>query len=176
MAEPETSVLETTEQEKPEGMTEAQQLEMKVGEKNPKDQMEESYKKLYEYRDNLIRKRDLTPIEQQEIDAINFLFPDGTEGKAQDFQTFNNIVDHFIEHGDMDIIILYRDHNKMQLSEMGKVVKFAKKYRGIDLFVNELTGEMRLEDMSQMKPKTEDIDTDSKEETTETEENESNTE
>ena len=107
------------------------------------DSLALAYRYVYAYRDSLIIKNELSPQEQQEIDAINFIFPDGTDGKAEDFARFNRLIDYIVTHGKISIIVLYRDFDKMELRHLPTVVAYAKKYKDVNIEVNELTGAIK---------------------------------
>ena len=111
--------------------------------KTPEEALSLAYKTLYIYRDTLMTKQDCTPQEQQIIDAINFLFPDGTEGKAEDFMRWNRLINTIVENGEIGIIELYRDFDRLEIRHLEPVVVYAKKYKDIEISVNELTGEIK---------------------------------
>ena len=111
--------------------------------KTPAETLALAYKTVYTYRDELIKKQDCTPNEQQIIDAVNFLFPDGTEGKAEDFMRWNRLINTIIEEGEIGVIELYRDFDKLEIRHLEPVVTYAKKYKDIEISVNELTGEIK---------------------------------
>ena len=142
MSTPEDSTSNGTESSK-DGTKVTEVTEVKEVTIETIDPLLQAYKTVYAYRDELIKKENATPQEQQEIDAINFLFPDGTEGKAEDFVRYNKLIAFIVENETIDIITLYRDFDKMELRHLSPVVAYAKKYKDIEIYVNELTGEIK---------------------------------